>query len=192
MKQYQSAIEEYLKRETEILSKLDVNAINDAMNAIELAYERRARIYIFGNGGSASTASHFTNDFNKGVSQVSKRKFEFVCLNDNIATLMAIANDLSYSQVFDEQLRGRLNLGDLVIGISGSGNSANVVRAIEYSKEFGVTTIGITGYDGGKVAALCDISLHVPIHDMQITEDVHLIFNHLMMSIFYNTLGEKR
>jgi len=154
-------------------------------------YENDGNIYIFGNGGSASTASHYTNDFNKGISEFTDRKFRFTCLNDNVATIMAIANDIGYEEVFRFQLKGRVSTKDLVIGISGSGNSANVVNAITYAKECGVKTIGITGYDGGKTKQLVDLSLNVPIHNMQVTEDIHMIFDHLMMSVLYKAWNIK-
>jgi len=182
---YKNDIRNYIKRELEILQALDVDAINAAMNLLNDALEAEKNIYIFGNGGSAATASHFTNDFNKGISEYTEKKFRFACLNDNIATIMAIANDISYDEVFRFQLKGRIKEGDLVIGISGSGNSPNVINAVEYAKEQGNKVIALTGYSGGKLKPLSDVSLHVPIDDMQITEDIHMVFDHLMMSVFY-------
>jgi len=97
---------------------------------------------------------------------------------------MAIANDISYEEVFRFQLTGRIKAGDLVIAISGSGNSPNVINAVKYAKEQGNTIIGLTGYSGGELKPLSDVSLHVPVDDMQITEDIHMLFDHLMMSVF--------
>ena len=188
---YKEEIEVYIQKEIEVLKALDIDAINDAMNLIHETFQAEKNIYIFGNGGSAATASHYANDFNKGISEYTERKFRFVCLNDNMATVMAIANDIGYDEVFRFQLRGRLEDGDIVIGISGSGNSKNVVNAATYAKESGTKIIGITGYNGGKLKELSDISLHVPISSMQITEDIHMIFDHLMMAVFYNTLAGK-
>ena len=182
---YTQHIENYIQREAEIVRKLDRKAISAALNCIVDTFEREKTIYIFGNGGSAATASHFANDFNKGISEYTEKKFRFICLNDNVPTLMAIANDIGYEEVFAFQLRGRLTKDDLVIAISGSGNSANVVKALEYAKEVGAATIGITGYDGGKTKQMVDYSLHVPIHHMQIVEDIHMIFDHMMMTILY-------
>jgi D-sedoheptulose 7-phosphate isomerase len=170
------------------LKNLDVDAINDALNLLLEVWERRGRIYIFGNGGSASTASHFQNDFNKGVSEHVEKKFRFHCLNDNIATIMAIANDIGYDEVFRFQLQGQLEPGDIVIAISGSGNSKNVINAVEYARSQGNKVIGITGFDGGKLKKLSDVSLHAPVNSMQVTEDIHMIFDHLMMSMFYKYL----
>ena len=185
---YEFEIKNYINKEIEVLKALDVAAINAVMLAILEAYDKGANIYIFGNGGSASTASHFQNDFNKGLSEHLDKKFNFVCLNDNVPTVMAIANDLGYEYVFEFQLRGKLKKDDLVVAISGSGNSKNVLNAVSYAKEQGVKTVGITGYDGGRLAGMVDVSFNVPIHDMQITEDVHMILDHLMMSVLMRAL----
>jgi len=185
---YKSEIENYISKEIEVLKALDISSINSVMTAIVDAYNTGSYIYIFGNGGSAATASHFYNDFNKGLSERLEKKFNFVCLNDNVPTVMAIANDSGYEHIFEHQLIGKLKQNDLVIGISGSGNSDNVLRAIEYSKTQGVKTIGITGYDGGRLAKMVDISFNVPVDDMQITEDAHMILDHLMMSVLMRKL----
>lgn len=176
-------IKNYFDREIEVIKKLDMDAINDAVSAIWSAYEREATIYIFGNGGSAATASHFVGDFNKGISENKEKKFNFVCLSDNVPTMMAIANDISYDEIFRYQLKGRLKQTDLVIGISGSGNSKNVINAVEYAKEIGTPVIGITGYDGGRLKALADFHMDANIDDMQISEDLHMIFDHMMFFV---------
>lgn len=182
---YSEEIRNYLELEKQTLDTLNTSEINSVLNEIIKAYQQQGTIYIFGNGGSASTASHIANDFNKGISEYTENKFRFVCLNDNIPTVLAIANDISYDEIFRFQLRGKLQPNDLVIGISGSGNSKNVIHAVRYAQECGIRTIGITGFDGGVLRSLADLSLHVPVNNMQITEDVHLIFNHLMMSVLY-------
>ena len=185
---FKQDIRDYIDCEINTLQKLDVAAINQALNLLLEAYRAHKWIYIFGNGGSSSTASHFENDFNKGVSEPLKTKFRFRCLNDNVATLMAVANDMGFEEVFRYQLTDRIEAGDLVIAISGSGNSKNVINAVEYAKSCGNKIIGNTGYDGGKLRQMCDVSLHVPVNSMQISEDVHMIFDHLMMSMFYKHL----
>lgn len=184
---YKNHINDYINREIEVLKSLDIEMIDIAMNEIEEAYNRGGNIYIFGNGGSASTASHYANDFNKGLSEYLDKKFNFICLNDNVATLMAVANDIGYEEVFRFQLQGKLKPEDLVIGISGSGNSANVVNAIDYAKSCGVRTMGIVGFDGGKILNIVDVPLFVEIKNMQVTEDVHMMFDHLMMTVFAQT-----
>ncbi len=189
MADYKADITEYLEREIETIRELDVEEINRALNLLQTAFENENTVYIFGNGGSASTASHYQNDFNKGISEHTEKKFRFQCLNDNIATVMAIANDIGYEEIFRFQLKGRLQPGDVIVAISGSGNSANVLNAVEYAKSHGNPVIGITGFDGGKLKTLSNVSLHVPIKSMQITEDIHMIFDHLMMSVFYQSLA---
>lgn len=175
-----SLIKSYFDREIEVIKRLNLDEINKAISAIWAAYEREATIYIFGNGGSAATASHFVGDFNKGISEKKDKKFRFVCLSDNIPQMMAIANDFSYDEVFRYPLMGRLKPSDLVIGISGSGNSKNVIKAVEYAKKIGTEVVGITGYHGGKLKELADYHMDVMEDDMQISEDVHMIFDHMM------------
>lgn len=175
-----SLIRRYFDREIEVIKHLNIDDINLAVQAIWAAYEREATIYIFGNGGSAATASHFVGDFNKGISEKKEKKFHFVCLSDNIPQMMAIANDISYDEVFRYPMIGRLKPTDLVIGISGSGNSKNVINAVKYAKEIGVPVVGITGYHGGKLKELADYHMDVMVDDMQISEDLHMIFDHMM------------
>ena len=177
-------ISEYLEMEKKTIESLNREELLSVVNAFLDVYEKEGTIYVFGNGGSASTASHMANDYNKGLNEFLDKKFRFVCLNDNVATLMSIANDISYEEVFRMQLRGKLEEKDLVVGISGSGNSMNVINAISYAKEMGVKTVGLCGYEGGKLKALSDVVLHVNLNNMQIVEDIHLIFNHLLMYVW--------
>lgn len=188
MNNYINQIKEYITLEKAVLDKLDIYEINNAMNLIEQTFHKEKNIFIFGNGGSSATASHYQNDFNKGLSEHLDKKFRFQCLNDNVPTIMAIGNDIGFDQIFSFQLSGKLEPDDIIIAISGSGNSKNVLNAVEYAKKCGNIVIGVTGFDGGKLKTLSDISLHVPINSMQITEDIHMIFDHLIMSIFYKTL----
>ena len=177
-------IKSYFDREIEVIKRLNIDDINAAMQAIWAAYEREATIYIFGNGGSAATASHYVCDFNKGISEKKEKKFNVVCLNDNYPMMMAVANDISYDEVFRYPLINKLKPTDLVIGISGSGNSKNVIRAVEYAKEVGAPVVGITGYHGGKLKELADYHMDVMEDDMQISEDLHMIFDHMMYFVF--------
>lgn len=183
-------IQAYFLREIETIQKLDVDEIAAAVQAIEDAYEREATIYVFGNGGSAATASHFVCDFNKGICEKLDRKFNLICLSDNTPMITAIANDISYDEIFRFQLRDKLKASDLIIAISGSGNSPNVIHAVEYAKEVGATVVGLTGYSGGKLRQLADYHMHVDIDDMQITEDVHMMFDHMMYRILSEVLGQ--
>ncbi len=175
-------IESYLDNLKEVIDNINIQEINTVIERLIEVYVRGGSIYIFGNGGSASTASHFANDFNKGLCENSDKKFRFYCLNDNIPSLLAIANDLSFNDVFKEQLKNFLTPNDLVIAISGSGNSKNAITAIEYANKNGVETIGLVGYDGGKIKKIVKHYIHVRIHDMQKVEDIHLMLDHLMTS----------
>lgn len=178
-----SAYLERLKQTIDLISKDDVNQL---MNILIKAKDEGKSVYVMGNGGSAATASHYCCDFNKGISFGRDKMFKFVCLNDNIPTMMAYANDLGWEEIFVGPLRNFLQKGDIVIGISGSGNSNNVVKALEYANENGGFTIGLTGYSGGKVKQLCKHNVNIPIDDMQITEDLHMVLDHCIMSILYN------
>jgi D-sedoheptulose 7-phosphate isomerase len=182
-KDYTDKITEYIHKEIEMLNNLDYLAINTVINVLEATREYNTTVYICGNGGSAATASHFVCDFNKGVSLNQDKKYNFICLNDNVPSMLAIANDCGYDQVFIKQLEGKIKPEDILFCISGSGNSKNIVLAAEYAKTIGSIVIGVTGYDGGALYQLADYHLHVPIDNMQITEDIHLIFDHLMMWI---------
>lgn len=186
-----NAIQQYYEREKAVIDSLDFWEIDRAIKAIIDAYEREATIYIFGNGGSAASALHYANDFNKGISERLDKKFNMISLCDNFATIMAIANDISYDEVFRFQLKNKLKPSDLVIGISGSGNSFNVVNAIKYAKEIGTPTLGISGYEGGKLKELTDFHMHVPIEDMQIIEDIHMTFDHMMYKVISEYLMSK-
>ena len=168
----------YFFRLTETLSKLDVQAIEHLIGMLLDAREHEHTIFIFGNGGSAATASHITGDFLKGISFELDKRFRVMCLSDNIAGVTAISNDLGYEEIFVEQLKAFLKKGDMVIGISGSGNSVNVVKAMEYAGGNGAKTVAMCGYMGGKIKELADLVIHVPINDMEITEDIHIVIFH--------------
>jgi len=171
----------YLDRLKAVIDRLDVGQIESVVEQLLGVRERGGVVYVFGNGGSAATASHFVNDFNKGASAGLARKFRFCCLNDNVATVLAIANDIGYDEVFRLQLENYLERDDLVLAISGSGNSANVLRAVDYANRSGAETVGLVGYDGGRLKKMVGHCIHVPIDDMQLVEDLHLVMNHVMM-----------
>ncbi|MDU1906879.1 MAG: HAD-IIIA family hydrolase [Eggerthella sp.] len=186
---YRKALKRYYEEEVAIIKSLDVDAVNRVLNMFEEAREAKSRIYIFGNGGSAATASHFCCDFNKGVSSVKNPAYRFECLSDNVPTMMAVANDLSYEEVFSFSLSKRIEPGDIVVGISGSGNSQNVVNALNVGRKMGARTGGFVGYDGGVIKELVDECVHIPISNMQIVEDLHMILDHSMMFVLANEAG---
>lgn len=178
---YKKGLADYLNMEIEILQKLDLDGINQVMNVLETARMAGKKVFICGNGGSAAIASHFCCDFNKGVSEKQENKYNFECLSDNVATMMAVANDISYEEVFRFPLRNKMGKDDIVIGISGSGNSKNVVNALHYAKENGAVVVAIVGYDGGEMKRMADYCIHVNVDNMQISEDVFQILDHVMM-----------
>lgn len=144
------------------------------------AWRRGKTIFVMGNGGSASTASHFANDLAKGTIVEGKPRMRALALTDNIPVMLAWANDTSYENIFVEQLKNLMQGGDFVIGLSGSGNSPNVVRAVEYANQNGAITLGLVGFDGGKLLKIAHHSLHVPSFHMGQAEDMHLAITHLI------------
>ncbi len=144
-------------------------------------YHEERRIFVMGNGGSGATASHWVCDINKGCCQRSEKKFKMICLNDNVSSILAYANDLSYEEIFVEQLKNFFVKGDVVIGISGSGNSQNVINAIDYANRNSGITVGLCGFSGGKLRQSVQIPLLIKIPDMQKIEDIHLIVVHMSM-----------
>jgi len=165
----------------EVLDDFPHEQFERVIDAMLDAYYNDKHIFTMGNGGSASTASHWVCDINKGCSLDKEKKFKMMCLNDSISTLLAYANDLSYEDVFVEQLKNFLVSGDVVIGISGSGNSENVLRAIDYANNNGGTTVGLCGYSGGKLFQRVDIPVLAKVDDMQKVEDIHMIVVHMSM-----------
>lgn len=192
MKDSRDMIAKYLLTEKKVIEGLDISKINVVFNVLDDCLKSGRTVYVFGNGGSGATASHMTNDFNKALFKETEMTFKFNCLNDNMPTMLAIANDEGYDEVFLYQLIGRITSQDVVIAFSGSGNSKNVLNAVEYAKECGTQVIGFTGFDGGKLMKLADYNLHINIDNMQITEDVHLMIEHLLISMFYETYGIRK
>jgi D-sedoheptulose 7-phosphate isomerase len=162
----------------EVLHRLPFVDIAHAADEILAAGERGSMIFILGNGGSASTASHFACDLAKGTRQPGRRPFRVMALTDNVPLITAWANDTAYDRIFAEQLRPLVQPDDLVIGVSGSGNSPNVLEAMRLAREVGARTIGWSGFNGGRLRELVDVSVVVPCDSMEQIEDVHLIVEH--------------
>ena len=184
-----AGVDDYLKRLSVTLNDIDKESLNRVIEALLEVRNNNGTIYIFGNGGSAATASHCVCDFNKGISLNLEKKFNFVCLSDNTATVTAIANDIGYDEIYRLQLKDRLKKNDLIFAISGSGNSKNIINAVEYAREQGVKVVSLTGYNGGKLLGLSDYPIHVKVNDMQIAEDAHMMVCHLMASVIAKHLG---
>jgi D-sedoheptulose 7-phosphate isomerase len=180
-------IHEYLANYCTGLSKaldsVSPERFEEFVHLLESAYQDERQVFFMGNGGSGATASHFTCDLNKGVSYGQQKRFRVTSLTDNLATLTAYANDVSYEDVFVEQLRNFLRPGDLVVGISGSGNSPNILKAIAYANSLGAHTVGLCGFDGGKLAKTVRTPILAAVHDMQKAEDVHMILLHVVMQV---------
>ena len=176
-------LERYRGQVADLLAVLDFTAVSATASALRSARERGATVYIAGNGGSATTASHMVTDlmFGRGLPEPGLRA---IGLTDNQAVITATANDVSYDEVFARQLRRLARPGDVLILISASGNSPNVVRAAEVARELDVIVIGLTGFDGGRLAGLSDVSVHVPSPPDAYgpVEDVHLIVNHMLVA----------
>lgn len=183
-------IEKYLNDTKKTIDLIDRSEINNLINLFINTRKNNKTIYMMGNGGSATTASHFCCEFNKGIlyDKQLKKRFKCICLNDNISTMLAYANDMSYDEIFSQQLKNFLEKGDLVIGISGSGNSKNVIKALEYANSFGADTLSITGFDGGVMKKISKYSIHIPINNMQIAEDMHVMLLHIVASILYKDI----
>ena len=185
-------INNYFNSVNETLNRLDKSHVNSFVSLLLDAYHNRRNIYVFGNGGSSATASHFCGDLIKGVSYGLDKRFKAICLSDNVSSMMAIANDVSYDDIFVEQLKNFLQKDDLVVGISGSGNSKNVVKALEYAKENGAKTVAICGYKGGKIKEISDLAIHAEVNDMEISEDIHnLVLIHTVKRMLTNELNQK-
>lgn len=176
-------INEYFEKLKKTIDNMDRYEIETFINVLLKARDEDKTIFIMGNGGSAATASHFVCDFAKGASYGKDIRFKFICLNDNVPIMMAYSNDISYDDIFVEQLKNQYQKGDVVIGISGSGNSKNVLKAIEYANANDGITVGITGYDGGKLKQMAKYSVNTNVNDMQISEDIHMILDHLSVKI---------
>lgn len=179
---------DYFNRVSATLASIDVSAVTRLVDLLLKAREDENSIFIFGNGGSGATASHVTGDFLKGISYGLSKRFRIQCLNDNISGMMAISNDLSYDEVFVEQLKAFVKEKDIVIGISGSGNSANVVKAMEYARSRGAVTVAFCGFKGGKIKDMADLVIHAPVNDMEVTEDIHVIIFHAIKQAMMKAL----
>ncbi len=178
-----SSINNYFSQLKQTLDKLDRKELETFIKILLEARDNNKCIYIMGNGGSASTASHFVCDFNKGMSYGKDKRFKVICLNDNIPTMMAYSNDLSYEDIFVEQLKNFLSPSDVVIGISGSGNSKNILKAVEYANSKGAVTVGLTGYDGGILRRISKYSINANIDNMQVSEDIHIMICHMVHNV---------
>lgn len=179
----QNFVREYTQKLISLLEKIDTTAIIDIVNSLE---KTQGKIYIIGNGGSAATASHMVNDLGIGLKRRGIRSFNVESLNDNTPVCTAIANDIGYENIFYMQLKGRITQDDILIALSCSGNSENIIKAVNYAKKKDAKVIGLTGFDGGKLQQLSDINFHAATKkgEYGLVEDMHSIVNHLIYSYY--------
>lgn len=178
----------YVEALVRVLHALPLDALGRALDALEGAYRDGRQVFLAGNGGSAATASHMCNDLIWGVARLGRPGFRAVCLTDNVPLLTAVANDTSYAEIFLPQLTALGREGDLLIAISGSGESPNVVRAVERARELGMKTIGFLGFSGGRLKDLVDLPVVVPADDYGPIEDAHMMFDHLAIAYLRRAL----
>lgn len=181
MNAYAGTAQAYLSKLTGLLGALDREQVDNAIGVIADAWQAGRQIITLGNGGSSMTALHFINDWNKSIFMSTGKQFRGRTLIDNMGLIMAYSNDLSFQDVFVEQLKNVFCTGDLVIAISGSGNSENVIRAVRYANEHQGVTLGLCGYRGGKLKELAHHVVWADVDDMQLCEDAHAIFGHIVM-----------
>ncbi len=175
-----SIIQNYINGLNDCLKELSQQDIEGIANIIFDAYKKGKQIFIMGNGGSASTASHFARDLRIGAAVSGNPRVLATSLTDNIALITALANDIDYSSVFEEQLIGQLKEGDVVIAISASGNSPNVLKATEFAQSQGAKTVALTGFGGGKLKGLAHKSLVLSSKDYGVVEDIHMSLAHII------------
>ena len=177
---------EYLTYTQRAMESVDQSQITQFVHTLFDAYQRRATVFVIGNGGSAANASHFAQDLAKGTCPdlTGDRRIRAMSLTDNVAFISALGNDEGYEQIFVQQLRTFCQPGDLLVAISGSGNSPNILRAIEYANQNGITTVGVTGFGGGKLMEMVHQSVHVPLNDMCTAESIHsVIFHYVILQL---------
>jgi len=174
-------IENYVSQHANIFKSLDPSAIQRCIDLITDTIGNGKKIITCGNGGSASTASHYITDWNKMYNLATGKKFRGLSLTDNIGLITAYGNDINYDEVFAGQIDTLMDEGDLLVLVSGSGNSPNILKAIKAARKADGKILGVLGYDGGEALPMCDEVFHVPSWDMQICEDIHLSFGHLVM-----------
>jgi D-sedoheptulose 7-phosphate isomerase len=174
----------YRDKLVEAIVGIDLSVVQEVIDVLSVARARRSTIFTCGNGGSAATASHFATDLGKGASYGREQRFRVIALTDSVPTITAYANDVDYDAIFSEQLITLGGQGDVLVCISGSGNSSNVIQAAATAREFGITTIALTGFAGGELGQLVDLHVNVPAHHMGRIEDTHMSLCHMIAFSF--------
>jgi len=174
-------IQNYISTLQQTMSELPHSIISEVIHILQRARMQGTQIFIMGNGGSASTASHFVCDLAKNTRHNGLPHFRAIGLTDNMEIFSAYANDEGYENVFSQQLINLIRPGDIIIAISASGNSKNVIKAVEEARKYGVITIGFTGFDGGRLRQIVDINIHVNSAIIEHVEDIHLMLEHMIV-----------
>lgn len=181
------ALEQYLDDFSALLKKVDLTEVETLVNLLTEAYKNDRFVFIIGNGGSGANASHLCQDLGKGTLHDfdEQKRLKVMSLTDNTPCILAYGNDLGYDRIFVEQLKNFAHPGAILLAISGSGNSPNILKAVEWANTNRLTTVGITGYDGGKLKKMCHHSLHVPSFNMGVVEAVHVVIFHYLLDTLY-------
>ena len=183
--------ESYLKILQQVLESSDWSPIEEVADDIQKCWNEGRRVFLCGNGGSAGNAIHLANDFIYGIAKKTGGGLKAISLSDNSAVITCLANDVGYDYIFSEQLAVQAEENDLLIVLSGSGNSSNIIHAVEQAKKMHVKSFAILGYNGGKCRGIVDVPIHFPVDDMQIAEDLQIIVGHMLMQWLYNNRPEK-
>src|SRR5205807_8295013 len=173
-----ASLEDHISEVQQVLAKIPIASVERVVQIVLEAYERQGHLYIIGNGGSASTATHFACDLSKATIVEGRARLRVTSLTDNIALLTAWANDTSYKDVFAEQLANLLNPGDVVVAISASGESPNILTAVAEARSLGATTVALVGFSGGRLKPVVDAAVHVPSMNYGVVEGCHLVLEH--------------
>jgi D-sedoheptulose 7-phosphate isomerase len=174
-------VNEYLKKLESSWALVDISSLTHAVEIVQKKLQSDSQIFVIGNGGSSSTASHFVTDWVKGNRESHSILGRVLCLSDNTPLISAIGNDISFEEVFSYQLKSYARPNDLLVCVTGSGNSRNIINACKQAKLIGMQVLALTGFDGGQTLLNADYSFHCPVEDMQIVEDMHLSFGHLVI-----------
>ena len=183
--------ESYSKKLQQVLESSDWSPIEELADDIQKCWNEGRRVFLCGNGGSAGNAIHLANDFIYGIAKKTGGGLKAISLSDNSAVITCLANDVGYDYIFSEQLAVQAEENDLLIVLSGSGNSSNIIHAVEQAKKMHVKSFAILGYNGGKCRGIVDVPIHFPVDDMQIAEDLQIIVGHMLMQWLYNNRPEK-
>lgn len=188
---------QYIERLQKELARIDQNEMRKLADMLYDAWRDEKFVYIFGNGGSGTTATHMSEDLGKSslrerdLKDESKKRLKVMSLTDNCGWILAVGNDVGYDQIFVQQLMNYGRPGDLVIAISGSGNSPNVLAAVDWANRHGLKTFGLTGFEGGKLRAMQQAGLHVPLSDMGMVESIHLCVFHWVLNDVYARINSE-